>query len=61
MKLRELLSVTEEHVLVLDDFNGGLAPRELERYGYLDMEVTKIEVVKGYGDLAVYVHDPDND
>lgn len=61
MKLRELLSVTEEHVIVLDDFNGGLAPCELERYGYLDMEVTKIEVVKGYGDLAVYVHDPSND
>lgn len=61
MKLRELLAVTEEHVIVLDDFNGGLAPSDLERYGYLDREVTKIEVPKGYHDLAVYVHDPDND
>ena len=62
MKLRELLAVTEEHVLVLDDFNGGLVPPgNLERYGYMDMEVTKIEVPKGYHDLAVYVHDPDND
>lgn len=61
MKLRELLAVTEEHVIVLDDFNGGLAPDNLEKYGYLDMDVTKIEVTKGYSNLAVYVHDPDND
>lgn len=57
MKLRELLAVTEDHVIVLDDFNGALAPRELERYGYLEREITKIEVIKGYGDLAVYVHE----
>ena len=62
MKLRELLAVTEEHVIVLDDFDGGLvAPSLLERYGYLNMEVTKIEVTMAYHDLAVYVHDPDND
>lgn len=61
MKLRELLAVTDEHVIVLNDFNGGLAPDNLEKYGYLDMKVTKIEVPKGFHDLAVYVHDPDND
>jgi hypothetical protein len=61
MKLRELLAVTDEHVIVMDDFNGGLAPANLEKYGYLDREVTKIVVPKGFHDLAVYVHDPDND